>query len=116
VEELHDFVTMRGSEAGALVAIFGFLTLLWRWFKRMRASTREAFARTIGEQVAGAIAPVVERMDGRITELDHKVQAMRRDFDHRRTVDDQRWATTESYHHRLDEHMAAEEARHKETE
>lgn len=102
--EWHDFVTMRGSEAAAVASILLLLGVLWRWVNRMRAATRERFARSIGEQVAVAMAPVV-------SDLDRKVNELRREWDERREVDDKRWAKTEEMYDRVHEHMDAEDKR-----
>jgi hypothetical protein len=105
----HDFITMRGAEAIAVTAIAVFLAGAWRVGRRVRAKTREAFARSIGAQVAEAMKPIVERMDTKVDTLTARVDEMRRDFDIRRAVDDERWGHTRSLYERLTKHMDTED-------
>lgn len=105
----HDFITLRGAEAAALTAVFVFAGFLLRGARRVRARTREAFARSIGVQVAEAMKPIVERMDTKVDELSARVSQMRTDFDVRRAVDDERWDHTRRLYRRLEEHMNTED-------
>lgn len=108
--EFHDWITFRGAEAAALLAIAAVLARVFRWVRRMRAATRAAFAKSIGDHVASAMVPIVEEWRNKVDALDVKVNAHISEQMRRRQVDDERWACTERLYQRLEEHMNREES------
>lgn len=103
----HDFITMRGSEAAAIVAILALLAALWRGVRRMRAATREKFAESIGQHVATAMTPLHQKVEA----LDKRVNAHIAEQARRRELDDDRWKQTEKLYARFHAHMDAEDKR-----
>lgn len=103
----HVFVTHRGAEAAALVAIGALVAALWRWGMRVRTKTREAFARSIGTHVAEAMTPLANKVDA----IDKRVNAHIAEQARRRELDDSRWEQTEKLYARFHAHMDAEDKR-----
>ena len=101
------FVTMRGTEAAAVVAIGGCIAWLLRTVTRMRAAAREAFARSIGAHVAEAMKPLHDKVDA----IDERVNAHIAEQARRRELDDSRWEQTEKLYARFHAHMDAEDKR-----
>lgn len=98
----HGWVTLRGSEAASIAALFVLLGGAWRWVQRMRAATRDAFARSIGEQVAVSMEPIA-------AQLETKIGTLRKEWTDRTKVDDERWRKTQELYQRFHEHMDRED-------
>ena len=60
----HEWITQVGAQAAAILAVLALAGYLLRGAVRMRRATRDAWANSIGVQVAVAMGPLAERIAG----------------------------------------------------